>query len=126
MKRHLDSAPGLDTGTRHRDGVPEPSSVRTGLADDLWLWFTCGRGAPMARLDCSGKQRIELGTRHLQLLRMAVDVFGEPVVLFRCPAVLKLGAILALAIEFEVVVIHDVGKFCVTHRILSHDGRDED
>ena len=39
---------------------------------------------------------------------------------------IAIGAILAFAVKFKVVVIHQVSEFRMTHCTFSHDCRDKD
>src|SRR5580704_6198582 len=57
---------------------------------------------------------------------MRIDPLGKALELCRRPATLKLGSILSLFIQLEVVCILQVSKLCVTHGTFSHDRRDKD
>src|SRR3984885_13484594 len=69
---------------------------------------------------------VEFRTRHLQLIGMRIDIFGETLIFLRSPTALKFGAVLAFFVEFEVVVIFQTREFRVADCVLSQDGRDKD
>ena len=78
------------------------------------------------RLDRIRQQRIEFRTRHLQLLRMRIDVFAKPFKLSRRPTAFELGPVLAFTIQFEVVVIHQVGELRLADCGFGENRRNKD
>ena len=78
------------------------------------------------RLDRIGQKRIELRPRHLQLLRMRIDIFSKSLKFSRRPTTFKFGAVLAFTIQLEVVVIHQVGELCLADCGFGNNRWDED
>ena len=78
------------------------------------------------RLDRIGQKRIELGPRHLQLLRMRIDIFSKSLKFGRRPTTFEFAAVLAFTIQFEVVIIHQVGELRLADCAFGKNRRDED
>src|ERR1019366_2075805 len=90
------------------------------------LWFG-RRGAVMRRVRVLrlGQERVELTTRHLQQIGVGIDPPCEGVVFLRSPSTFKLGSVLALAIQFEVIRIGKCGKLGRTDCLFGQDRRNE-
>src|ERR1700722_2275924 len=91
------------------------------------LWFGRGRWRRMrVRLDRIRQQRIEFRTRHLQLLGMRIDVLAKPFKLCRRPTPFELSPVLAFTVQFEVVVVHQVGELRLADCGFSESCRNKD
>src|SRR4030088_1251666 len=103
-------------------GIAEPQLHGREWRRQIGTWS----GRLRSRLFLSLEDRVELRARHLQLVRMLVDPFGQGVVFGWCPTAFEFGAVLAQTVQLEVEGIFEIGELRGDDGLLGEDGGDKD